>query len=144
MRPETMGDRVGRGLRTRGPGCSSPALFSAADAPSATTASASVPAPLAHRRHGQSGTRRPLRPGKAPSVWPITTGAVARCPGRPGVTLPDDCGGSNASNIGFGCAGAHLRPEFRQDREATLNQGLGADRRDPTAPRLPRAGQSDD
>src|SRR5690606_32920487 len=31
VRPETMGDRVGRGLRTRGPGCASPALLSAAE-----------------------------------------------------------------------------------------------------------------
>jgi hypothetical protein len=31
VRPETMGDRVGRGLRTRGPGCTSPGLLSAAE-----------------------------------------------------------------------------------------------------------------
>lgn len=126
VRPESMGDRVGRGLRARGPGCASPTLLSAAEraicadrfgqraaaaAPIDDTAGSPFAAEGARRLADYERRRRPLS-------------------GRPGVTLPDDCGGSNASNLGFGCAGEHLRPEFRQDRESVLNQNLGADRRD--------------
>ncbi|MDP2343269.1 MAG: hypothetical protein Q8O67_20085 [Deltaproteobacteria bacterium] len=137
VRPESMGDRVGRGLRTRGPGCVSPALLTAAEraicddrfgqraaaaAPIDDSAGSPFAAEGARRLADYDRRRRPLS-------------------GRPGVTLPDDCGGSN---LGFGCAGSHLAPEFRQDRESTLNQILGSDRGDPTVPRLPRAGQTND
>ena len=137
VRPETMGDRVGRGLRTRGPGCASPALLSAAEraicdgrfgqraaaaAPIDDSAGSPFAAEGARRLADYERRRRPLS-------------------GRPGVTLPEDCVGSN---LGFGCAGSHLAPEFRQDRESTLNEGLGSNRGDPTAPRLPRAGQTND
>jgi hypothetical protein len=140
VRPETLGDRVGRGLRTRPAGCASPELLTAAEravcddrfgqraaaaAPIDESAGSPFAAQGARRLADYERRRRPLS-------------------GRPGVTLPDDCGGSNASNLGFGCAGAHLRPEFRHDRDSVLNQSLGADRGDPTAPRLPRAGQPDD
>ena len=144
VRPGTPGDRMGRGLRTRGPGCASPDLLSAAERA------------VCDDRFGQrarvappvAGTGNPERDARfaGEGAQRLADYDRRRRPlsGRPGVVLPDDCGGSNASNIGFECAGGHLRPEFRQDREATLNQGLGADRRDPTVPRLPRAGQSDD
>lgn len=144
VRPENLGDRVGRGLRTRGQGCSSPALLSAAERAVCDDRfgqRAGVAPPVA-------GTGNPERDARFAREGEQRLADYDRrrrpLSGRPGVTLPDDCGGSNATNIGFDCAGTHLRPEFRQDREATLNQGLGADRRDPTAPRLPRAGQSDD
>jgi hypothetical protein len=139
-----MGDRVGRGLRTRGPGCATPGLLSAAERAICDDRfgqRAAAAAPVA-------GTGNPERDARfaREGAQRLADYDRRRRPlsGRPGVTLPDDCGGSNASNLGFGCAGAHLRPEFRQDREATLNQGVGADRGDPTAPRLPRAGQPDD
>lgn len=144
VRPETMGDRVGRGLRTRGPGCSSPGLLSPAERA------------ICDDRFGQraaaappvAGTGNPERDARfaREGAQRLADYDRRRLPlsGRPGVTLSDDCGGANASNLGFGCAGAHLRPEFQQDREATLNQHLGGDRGDPTAPRLPRAGQADD
>ncbi len=144
VRPGTPGDRIGRGLRTRGPGCYSPALLSAAeraicDDRFGQRASAAPPV---------AGTGNPDRDARfaREGAQRLADYDRRRRPlsGRPGVTLPDDCGGSNASNLGFGCAGGHLAPEFRQDREATLNQVLGADRGDPTAPRLPRAGQADD
>jgi hypothetical protein len=144
VRPGTPGDRMGRGLRTRGPGCASPALLSPAERAICDDRfgqRAAAAAPIA-------GTGNPERDARfaREGAQRLADYDRRRRPlsGRPGVTLPDDCGGSNASNLGFECAGAHLRPEFRQDREAALNQGLGADRRDPTAPRLPRPGQSDD
>jgi hypothetical protein len=60
VRPETMGDRVGRGLRTRGPGCTSPGL-------------------LSRRRCPPSGRLRPTSPS--------TRGWHRQCrpPGRPGL-----------------------------------------------------------
>jgi len=144
VRPETLGDRVGRGLRTRGPGCNSPALLSAAERA------------ICDDRFGQragaappvAGTGNPERDARfaREGAQRLADYDRRRLPlsGRPGVILSDDCGGSNQSNLGLGCAGAHLDPEFRQDREAALNQGLGTDRSNPTAPRLPRAGQTDD
>ena len=144
VRPETMGDRVGRGLRTRGPGCASPGLLSAAERAACDDRfgqRAAAAAPI-------TGTGNPERDARfaREGAQRLADYERRRRPlsGRPGVTLSDDCGGSNASNLGFGCAGAHLAPEFRQDREATLNQHLGGDRGNPTAPRLPRAGQTDD
>ena len=119
VRPETMGDRVGRGLRTRGPGCSSPALLSAAEraicddrfgqraatgAPIDDTAGSPFAAEGARRLAQYEVRRRPLSGG---------TGNVG----------PQDGPGSN---FGIGVAGAHLDPSFRPD--STRN--IRTDRRD--------------
>jgi len=141
VRPRAPGDRVGQALRTRGPGCASPELLSAAER--AVCADrfgerAGVAPPVA-------GTGNPERDARFAREGDRRLADYERrrrpLSGRPGVSLPDDCGGSN---LGFGCAGSHLAPEFRQDRESTLNQVLGADRGDPTSPRLPRARQPED
>lgn len=108
VRPETMGDRVGRGLRTRGPGCSSPALLSAAEraicddrfgqraaaaAPIDGTAGSPFAAEGARRLAQYEARRRPLAGGS-------------------GNVGPQDGPGSN---FGTGVAGAHLDPSFRPD-----------------------------
>lgn len=119
VRPETMGDRVGRGLRTRGPGCSSPALLSAAEraicddrfgqraaaaAPIDDTAGSPFAAEGARRLAQYEARRRPLAGGS-------------------GNVGPQDGPGSN---FGTGVAGAHLDPTFRPDS----TQNIRTDRRD--------------
>ena len=119
VRPQTLGDRVGRGLRTRGPGCSSPALLSAAEraicdnrfgqraaaaAPIDDTAGSPFAAEGARRLAQYEARRRPLAGG---------TGNVG----------PQDGPGSN---FGIGVAGAHLDPSFRPDS----TQNIRTDRRD--------------
>lgn len=108
VRPETMGDRVGRSLRTRGPGCTSPALLSAAEraicddrfgqraaaaAPIDDTAGSRFAAEGAHRLAQYEARRRPLAGG---------TGNVG----------PQDGPGSN---FGMGVAGGLLDPSLRPD-----------------------------
>ena len=119
VRPQTLGDRVGRGLRTRGPGCASPALLSPAEravcddrfgqraAAAATiddTAGSPFAAEGARRLAQYDARRRPLAGG---------TGNVG----------PQDGPGSN---FGMGVAGAHLDPSFRPDS----TQNIRTDRRD--------------
>lgn len=119
VRPETMGDRVGRGLRTRGPGCASPALLSAAEraicddrfgqraaaaAPIDDTAGSPFAAEGARRLAEYEARRRPLAGGS-------------------GNVGPQDGPGSN---FGMGVAGAHLDPSFRPDS----TQNIRTDRRD--------------
>ena len=108
VRPETMGDRVGRGLRTRGPGCASPAQLSAAEravcddrfgrraaaaAPIDGTEGSPFAAEGARRLAQYEARRRPLAGG---------TGNVG----------PQDGPGSN---FGMGVAGAHIDPSLRPD-----------------------------
>ena len=119
VRPDTLGDRVGRGLRTRGPGCASPALLSAAEraicddrfgvraaaaAPIDNTAGSPFAAEGARRLAQYEARRRPLAGG---------TGNVG----------PQDGPGSN---FGMGVAGAHLDPSFRPDS----TENIRTDRRD--------------
>ena len=119
MRPETMGDRVGRGLRTRGPGCSSPALLSAAEraicddrfgqraaaaAPIDDSAGSPFAAEGARRLNQYEARRRPLAGGS-------------------GNVGPQDGPGSN---FGMGVAGAHLDPALRPD--STTNVRTRRDR----------------
>lgn len=113
VRPETLGDRVGRGLRTRGPGCATPGLLSAAEraicddrfgqhAATAAPIDAAAGSPFARegaRRLAQYDIRRrPLAGG---------TGNVG----------PQDGPGSN---FGMGVAGAHLDPSLRPDSNENI------------------------
>ncbi|MGV8928285.1 MAG: hypothetical protein ACOH1E_00905 [Brevundimonas sp.] len=119
VRPETLGDRVGRGLRTRGPGCAAPALLNAAEraicddrfgqraaaaAPIDDTAGSPFAAEGARRLADYEARRRPLAGGV-------------------GVVGPQDGPGSN---FGMGVAGAHLDPSFRPDS----TENIHTDRRD--------------
>ena len=119
VRPESMGDRVGRGLRTRGPGCATPALLSAAEraicddrfgqsaaaaAPIDDTAGSPFAREGARRLAQYEARRRPLAGGS-------------------GNVGPQDGVGSN---FGTGVAGAHLDPSFRPDS----TQNIRTNRRD--------------
>ena len=119
VRPETLGDRVGRGLRTRGPGCSAPALLSAAEravcderfgqragaaAPIDDTAGSPFAAEGARRLADYERRRRPLAGGS-------------------GNVGPQDGPGSN---FGTGVAGGLLDPSLRPDS----TQNIRTDRRD--------------
>ena len=119
VRPETLGDRVGRGLRTRPAGCSSPSLLTAAEravcddrfgqraaaaAPIDDTSASPFAREGARRLADYEARRRPLAGGT-------------------GVVGPQDGPGSN---FGTGVAGAHLDPSFRPD--STRN--IRTDRRD--------------
>lgn len=119
VRPETLGDRVGRSLRTRGPGCAAPALLSAAEravcddrfgqraaaaAPIDDSAASPFAAEGARRLAQYEARRRPLAGGA-------------------GVVGPQDGPGSN---FGLGVAGAHLDPSLQPDS----TQNIRTDRRD--------------
>lgn len=119
VRPETLGDRVGRSLRTRGPGCAAPGLLSAAEravcddrfgqraaaaAPIDDSAGSPFAAEGARRLAQYEARRRPLAGGA-------------------GVVGPQDGPGSN---FGIGVAGAHLDPSLQPD--STRN--IRTDRRD--------------
>ena len=120
VRPETLGDRVGRGLRTRSVGCASPDLLTAAeraicDDRFGERAAAAAPVegtgnPERDARFAREGARR-LAEYEA-RRRPLSGGA--------GVIGPGDCPGSN---FGTGCAGANLAPEMRQGATTTHNPG---------------------
>jgi len=108
VRAESLGDRVGRGLRTRGPGCTTPALLSAAEraicddrfgqraataAQIDDTAGSPFAAEGARRLAQYEARRRPLAGGT-------------------GVVGPQDGPGSN---FGMGVAGALLDPSLRPE-----------------------------
>ena len=130
-----VGDRVARSLR-RTVECASPDLLtpaerSACDQLYAARPGAGVPPSFM----GSGDARRDSRFARE-GAQALADYERRRRPlsGRGGHFRPDDCG---ASNLGFNCAGAHLKPEFRRDPDSELNQILGSDRGDPTAPRLP-------
>lgn len=119
VRPETLGDRVGRGLRTRGPGCATPALLSAAERAICDDRfgqRAAAAAPI----DGMEGS-----PFAAEGARRLAQYEARRRPlaGGTGVVGPQDGVGSN---FGIGVAGAHLDPSFRPDS----TQNIRTDRRD--------------
>lgn len=108
VRPETLGDRVGRGLRTRGPGCASPALLTAAER-----------AVCDDRFSQRAAAARPIddsagSPFAAEGARRLAQYEARRRPlaGGSGNVGPQDGPGSN---FGIGVAGAHLDPSFRPD-----------------------------
>lgn len=123
VRPESMGDRVGRGLRTRPVGCASPGLLTAAeraicDERFGERAAAAAPIegtnnPERDARFAREG-RRALAEYEA-RRRPLSGGA--------GVVGPQDGPGSN---FGIGVAGAHLEPALRPD--STTNVRTRRDR----------------
>lgn len=123
VRPETMGDRVGRGLRAGSVGCASPELLSRAeravcDEDFGRAAALARPIegtgnPERDARFAREGARRLAR--YEARRRPLAGGA--------GVIGPQDGPGSN---FGMGVAGAHLDPSFRPDS----TQNIRTDRRD--------------
>lgn len=112
VRPETMGDRVGRGLRTRGPGCASPQLLSRQEQQ------------ICEDRFGEraaaappiSGTGNPERDARfaREGAAALAQYEARRRPlaGGTGIVGPQDGPGSN---FGMGVAGAHLDQSLQPD-----------------------------
>lgn len=118
VRPEALGDRVARGLRTGTVGCASPSLLTARERA------------LCEDRFGEraaaappiEGTGNPERDARfaAEGRRAIAEYEARRRPlsGGSGIIGPGDCPGSN---FGIGCAGAYLQPEMRQGATTTHN-----------------------
>lgn len=112
VRPDTLGDRIGRGLRTRGPGCANPSLLTEAERA------------ICDDRFGERAAAAPPIEGTGNSERDAafaSQGARAiqqyearRRPlsGGSGLVGPQDGVGSN---FGIGVAGAHLDPSLRPD-----------------------------
>ena len=108
VRPETLGDRIGRGGRTRGLGCANPLLLNSAERA------------VCDDRFGQRAAAAPPIDNSAGSPF-AAEGArrlaqyeARRRPlaGGTGVVGPQDGPGSN---FGMGVAGAHIDPSLRPD-----------------------------
>ena len=116
IRPETMGDRVGRSLRTRGPGCASPQLLTDAERA------------ICDDRFGARAAARPIEGTGDPERDARFAREGARAmqeyearrrplSGGVGVVGPQDGPGSN---FGIGVAGAHLDPSLRPDSTSNI------------------------
>lgn len=111
-RPESQGDRVGRGLRTGLVGCANPRLLSSVERAICDDrfgARAATAAPI-------EGTGNPARDARfaREGVRAMAEYEARRRPlsGGVGVVGPQD---SVGSNFGMGVAGAHLDPSLRPD-----------------------------
>lgn len=112
VRPDTLGDRIGRGLRTRGPGCANPSILSDAERAICDDRfgeRAATAAPIA-------GTGNPGRDSEfaRQGARALQEYEARRRPlsGGSGLVGPQDGPGSN---FGIGVAGAHLDPSLRPD-----------------------------
>ncbi|GAA0869227.1 hypothetical protein GCM10009116_10630 [Brevundimonas basaltis] len=123
VRPETAGDRVGRGLRTSPVGCASPNLLTAAERAICDDrfgARAAAAAPI-------NGTGNPERDGRfaREGARALANYEARRRPlagGTGNVGVQEGPG----SNFGMGVAGAHLDPALRPD--STTNVRTRRDR----------------
>lgn len=112
VRPETMGDRVGRGLRTRGPGCSSPQLLSREERAVCEDhfgQRAAAARPLEGTGNPERDAQFAREGARAMAEYEALRRPLA---GGVGIVGPQDGPGSN---FGMGVAGAHLDPSFRPD-----------------------------
>ncbi|MFC7378188.1 hypothetical protein [Brevundimonas sp. GCM10030266] len=125
VRPDTMGGRIGRGLRTRGPGCASPQLLSPeerriCDDRFGERAAAAPPI---------SGTGNAERDGRfaREGAAALAQYEARRRPlaGGTGVVGPQDGPGSN---FGIGVAGAHLDQSLRPDSTSNVRTRRDGDR----------------
>jgi len=118
VRPQTPGERIGAGLRTRLPGCAARELLTAAEQAVCDT------------RFGERAAAAPPISGSGDAARDAAFAAegaraLARYEARRrplsggvGVIGPGDCPGSN---LGAGCAGAHLAPGLRHGATTTHN-----------------------
>lgn len=125
VRPETMGDRVGRGMRTRGPGCASPQLLSREERA------------ICEDRFGEraaaappiSGTGNPERDARfaREGAAALARYEARRRPlsGGTGIVGPQDGPGSN---FGMGVAGAHLDQSLQPDSTRNVRTRRDGDR----------------
>lgn len=123
VRPETLGDRVGRGLRTRGPGCNSPQLLTREERAICEDRfgeRAAAAPPIAGTGNPERDAQFAREGARALAEYEARRRPLA---GGIGVVGPQDGPGSN---FGMGVAGAHLDPSFRPDS----TQNIHTNRRD--------------
>lgn len=117
VRPETMGDRVGLGLRTRGPGCASPQLLSREEqqiCEERFAERAASAAPIEGTGNPERDARFARDGARALAEYEALRRPLA---GGVGVVGPQDGPGSN---FGMGVAGAHLDPALRPDSNTNV------------------------
>lgn len=117
VRPETMGDRVGRGLRTRGPGCASPQLLTQAERAICEDRfgeRAAAAAPIEGTGNPERDARFAREGARALAEYEARRRPLS---GGVGVVGPQDGPGSN---FGMGVAGAHLDPSLRPDSTSNI------------------------
>ncbi|MBW8305142.1 MAG: hypothetical protein K0M78_14740 [Brevundimonas sp.] len=134
VRPGTMGDRVGRGLRTSPVGCASPRLLTEAERAICDDrfgARAAAAAPI-------QGTGNPGRDARfaREGARALAAYEARRRPlsGGIGIIGPQEGPGSN---FGMGVAGAHLDPSLRPDSVENIRTPQRDGRRAPGTPLTP-------
>jgi hypothetical protein len=123
VRPETMGDRVGRGLRTSPVGCASPRLLSPAEraiCDDRLGARAAAAAPIEGTGDPERDARFAREGRRALALYEARRRPLS---GGIGIVGPQEGPGGN---FGMGVAGAHLDPSLRPD--STTNVRTRRDR----------------
>lgn len=123
VRPETMGDRVGRSLRTGQVGCASPNLLSPAERAICDDrfgARAAAAAPIDGTGNPERDARFAREGARALASYEARRRPLAGGTGNVGVQE------GPGSNFGMGVAGAHLDPALRPD--STTNVRTRRDR----------------
>lgn len=123
VRPETMGDRVARGLRTSPVGCASPNLLSPAERTVCDDrfgARAAAAAPIDGTGNPERDARFAREGRRALALYEARRRPLAGGTGNVGVQE------GPGSNFGIGVAGAHLDPALRPD--STTNVRTRRDR----------------
>lgn len=123
VRPETMGDRVGRSLRTSPAGCASPRLLSEAEQAICDDrfgARAAAAAPIGGTGNPERDARFAREGARALANYEARRRPLAGGTGNVGVQE------GPGSNFGMGVAGAHLDPSLRPD--STTNVRTRRDR----------------
>lgn len=125
VRPQTMGDRVGQGLRTRGPGCASPQLLSREERAICEDRfgeRAAAARPLEGTGNPERDARFAAEGGRALAGYEARRRPLA---GGVGVVGPQDGPGSN---FGMGVAGAHLDQSLQPDSTRNVRTRRDGDR----------------
>lgn len=117
VRPETMGDRVGRGLRTSPVGCASPRLLSPAEraiCDDRLGERAAAAAPIEGTGNPERDARFAREGRRALAEYEARRRPLAGGTGNVGVQE------GPGSNFGIGVAGAHLDPSLRPDSTSNI------------------------
>jgi len=125
VRPETMGDRVGRSLRTSLVGCASPQLLSPAEQAICDDrfgARAAAAAPIQGTGNPERDARFAREGNRALAEYEARRRPLAGGTGNVGVQE------GPGSNFGIGVAGAHLDPSLRPDSTTNVRTRRDRDR----------------
>ena len=117
VRPETMGDRVGRSLRTSPVGCASPQMLSEAERAVCDDrfgARAAAAAPIQGSGNPERDGRFAREGARALATYEARRRPLAGGTGNVGVQE------GPGSNFGMGVAGAHLDPALRPDSTSNV------------------------